>query len=182
MNDQRRQLLLKVAAAAAVGMWVLDTFVIEPAFKSWKEQTDRIAALQQKVSQGHQLLTRQAALRERWTAMQRGNLPAEVSAAESAALRAVERCKIQSQITLTNLSQAWQIRDTEGYDTLEYRLSATGSQAALGRFLYELESDTSVPLNVEDCELATRDARGAELTLTARITFLRLRDSILKTP
>jgi len=55
-------------------------------------------------------------------------------------------------------------------------LAATGSQAALSRFLYELESDSSVPVNLEECELTTRDARGSQLTLTARITFLRLKE------
>ncbi len=181
-DEQRRLFFLKIGVAIALGLFVLDRFVIQPTVKSWKEQTERIATLKQQVSQGRQLKAREAALRERWAAMRRGNLPAEVSAAEYAALKAVDRCKLQSQITLTNLTQTWQLRDTEGYDTLEYRLSATGSQAALGQFLYELETDTTVPVNVEECELATRDARGAQLALTARITFLRLKDQTSKIP
>lgn len=177
MTDERRMLLLKIGAGTALALLLLDNFVLEPTIKSWNEQTTRISALKQKVAQGRQLLARDSALRQRWAAMQHANLPVEVSAAEFAALKALDRCKLQSDVTLTNLTQAWQIKDTEGYDLLEYRLSATGGQSTLGRFLYELESDTTVPINVEEFEMATRDARGANLTLTARITFLRLKET-----
>lgn len=178
MTNDRRQFYLKAGAAIAVGLLLLDNFVIEPALAHWKEQTTRISALKQKVTQGRQLIAREKSLRDRWSEMQKGNLPREVSAAELAALKAVEHGKLQSQITLTNITQAWQIKDSEGFDVLEYRLSATGSQAMLGRFLYELEADNSVPLNVEEFEIGTRDARGADLNLTARITFLRLKEKI----
>lgn len=176
MKDERRQLLLKLGAATAVGLYLLDAFVIEPAFQSWNQQTARITALRQKVAQGRQLCEREASLRERWAGMLRTNLSPEVSAAENAALTAVGRWQRDSQISLTSLTPQWQSRD-EGFETLEYRVAATGSQAALGRFIYEMESDNSVPVNLEECEISSRDARGAQLTLTARLTFLRLKDS-----
>lgn len=176
MTSERRQLLLKIGAAVALGLLILDRMVLGPAIESWKSQTTRIAALKQKVTQGGQLRERESALRDRWAAMRRANLPTEVSAAENAALKALGRWQRDSQINLTSLTPNWQNRD-DGYETLEYRVAATGSQAALGRFLYEIESDTTVPVSLEECELSTRDARGALLTLTARLTFLRLKDT-----
>jgi hypothetical protein len=183
MTDERRLFFLKIGVAAVVSLYLLDNFVIEPAIGNWKEQSARITALKQKVTQGRQLKAREASLRERWAGMLRGNLPAEDSAADSAAFQALERCKMHSQIMLNTVTPAWQLRPGEIYDTLEYRLSATGNQATLGQFLYALETDVTVPLNVEECELATHDARGAQLTLTARITFLRLKEnSVSKIP
>ncbi|MCX6966208.1 MAG: hypothetical protein NTZ46_00235 [Verrucomicrobia bacterium] len=181
MNNQRRQLLLKMTAAAVVGLFLLDRFVIEPVLQGWSEQTTRIAALREKVQRGRQLCERETALRARWAGMLRANLPEDNSAAEYAALKSVDRWTQTSMINRTSLIPSpWQHRD-EGFDIYECRMSATGNQASLGRFLYELESDQSVPVSLEECEFATRDPRGSQLTLTARITFLRLKESSKKT-
>jgi len=177
MNNERRQLLLKIGAATVVGLFLLDSFVIEPAIKGWSEQTTRIAALREKVQRGRQLCERQAVLRERWAGMLRANLPDEVSAAENVAFKALGRWVRDSQISLTNLTPSpWQNHE-EGFDIYECRVAATGNQTSLGRFLYELESDQSVPVSLEDCEFTTRDPRGAQLSLTARLTFLRIKET-----
>ena len=177
MTNERRQLLLKLGAAVCAGLLLLDYCVIEPVLHAWSGQGTRIDALRRQVTQGRQLLQRESSLRERWKGMQKNTLPAEDSAAESQAAKALDRWARDSQVTLSGYtSYPWQNRD-EGFKTFECRVTANGAQSALSRFLYELESDTSLPVNLEECELSTRDARGAQLTLTARITFLRLKES-----
>ena len=176
MKSERRQHLLKITAAAMAALFVLDRFGIEPAIQRWHAQTTRVAALREKVEQGRQLLGRDASLRERWAAMRRANLPDDLSTAENAVFKAIGRWVRESQINLTNLTPQWQPRE-DGFDTLECRLAATGNQATLGRFLYELESDASVPVHIEECELSTRNPHGSEINLTTRITFLRLKET-----
>ena len=181
MTSNRRQLLLKIGAIAIVGLYLLDLLVIEPAFAGWREQSTRITALRTKVERGRQLREREQTIRERWAGMLRANLSPEFSTAQNAAYQAISHWVSASHINLSSLTPQtqWQDHD-EGYQTLECRIAATGSQAALGRFIYEMESDAGLPVNLEECELTTRDARGAQLSLTARITFLRLKES--KTP
>ena len=166
-----RTLILKIGVASSLALLVLDMFVIEPAFHSWGEQTTRIAALKTQVDNGQKLLDREKALRDHWGDMMRANLPEEVSAAEDQAFKAVARWAGTSQITFTNLTKEWQT--TDNYKTLDFRISANGSQAQIGRFLYELETD-HMPVSLEECEITTRDARGTQLTLTAHFSFLRL--------
>ena len=180
MNNERRQLLLKITAAAVVGLFALDRFILEPAVQGWNQRTVRITALREKVQRGRQLREREATLRDRWAGMLRANLPAEISEAENVAYKAVGRWVRDSQISLTSLTPQWQSRD-DGFETYECRVAATGSQAALGRFLYELESDSSVPVSLEECECTTRDPRGSQLAFTARLTFLRIKESPKKT-
>ena len=167
-----RTLMLKIAAAGGAALLLLDWFVIEPAYHSWSEQTDRIAALRTQIDNGQKLLDREKALRDHWGDMMRANLPAEGSAAEDEAFKAVARWAGTSQITFTNLTKEWH-DPGEGYKTLDFRISANGDQASIGRFIYELESD-SMPVSLEECEITTRDARGSQLTLTAHFSFLRL--------
>jgi len=177
MTNDRRQFFLKVGVAVAVGLFLLDSFVIEPAIGGWNQQSIRITALKEKVNQGRQLRKSEATLRERWAAMLQANLPAENSAAEDAARKAVDRWVRDSQIILTNANTPpWQSKD-DGFEILEFRITGTGTQAALSRFLYEVESDRSVPVNIEEFEIASRDGRGAQLTLTVRLSFLRIKES-----
>ena len=180
MNNERRQLYLKIGAAASVGLYLLNAFILEPAVQGWSQQTARITALREKVQRGRDLCKREKTLRDRWAGMLRANLPAEISEAENVAYKAVGRWVRDSQISLTSLTPQWQTRE-EGFETYECRLAATGSQAALGRVLYELESDSSVPVSLEECECTTRDPRGSQLAFTARLTFLRLKESPKKT-
>ena len=173
MTNEQRQRLLKVAAGAIVGLWLLDTVVIEPAIRAWGEQTARIEALQKKVDRGRSLLGRADSIRERWADMQRANLPADLSVAEGEALDAINRWTLASGINLTNVSRDWQRSRDADYDACEVRASLTGKLSDVGLFLYELETDP-VPVNLEDCEITTRDARGQQITVNARFSFLLL--------
>ena len=146
--------------------------MIPPVLASWSAQSDRLEALRQKVERGRQLIERQDAIRTKWARMVRANLPTEVSAAENMAFQAIGRWARDSSIGFASLTPQWQNHD-EGYQTLECRATATGSQAALGKFIYDMETD-GIPVNLEEYEISTRDEHGAELTMTARFSFLRL--------
>ena len=174
-RSSRRQALLKLVAAAVIVLFLLDRVVFGPATKSWTDQSQRVAALREQVQRGRQLLQRETTIRGRWASMVRVNLPGEVSAAESGAFTAVSRWASQSQITLTSLAKQWQNHE-DGFQKMEFRVAATGSQAALGNFIHALETDP-MPVKLEECEFATRDPRGAQLAMTARFTFLRMADT-----
>ncbi len=167
-----RQRLLTILAAAGAGLWLLDLVVIEPLARSWHDQSDRIDALSVKVQRGKGLLGREDAIRTQWAQMVRANLPEEVAAAESRAARAVAHWEGESRIAFTGLTQQWQNHE-EGYKTLEMRLTADGNQATIGRFIYELETDTA-PVSLEEVEISTHDTHGTQLMLTARFSFLQL--------
>lgn len=173
LKDIPRPTLLKVVAGAVIGLWVLDSFVIEPAFHAWGEQGERIAVLQKKVENGRKLLEREKIVRDRWAGMQRANLAADNPTAGGDILNAVNRWKLASGIGLSSFNPQWQEHDDLGYDENECRVTATGDETTVGRFLYELETD-AIPVNLEECEIATREAKGQQLTLTARFSFARL--------
>ena len=173
LKDIPRQTLLWWAVYAVAGLWFLDTFVIEPAFHAWSEQGERIASLQKKVDNGRKLLEREKIIRGRWADMQRANLSDDDSVAGGDILNAVNRWKLSSGIGLSNLVPQWQEHEDLGYDENECRVTATGGQTEIGHFLYALETDP-IPVDLEECEIATRDAKGQQLTLTARFSFARL--------
>ena len=173
MKADERKALLWIAAYALVGLLVLDWFIVEPFLSSWHDQGERIDALETKVDRGEQLLARERSTRARWADMERANMPADDSVAEAQADSAISRWIAESGISLTSRGfSPWQTHE-EGYETLECRVAANGDQASLGKFIYSLETD-SIPVNLEECELSTRDTNGSQLGLTARFTFMRL--------
>ena len=122
---------------------------------------------------GRKLLDREKIIRGRWDDMQRANLSDDNSVAGGDIINAVNRWKLASGVGLPSFAPQWQEHEDLGYDENECRATVTGDQVAIGRFLYELETDP-IPVNLEECEIATRDAKTQQLTLTARFSFARL--------
>ena len=172
MTSDQRKTVLKIAAMGIVGLFLLDRLVITPATQSWIDQSDRIAALNKKVTRGESLLERESSIRGRWSTMLRANLPNDNSVAEYNAYRAFGRWVAESGVISNSLTPQWQNHD-DGYETFELRVTATGDQISLGKFVYLLETDP-LPVNLDECEIVTRDVHGSQLTMTMRCTFARL--------
>lgn len=172
MRNNRREALLKISVGAVVGLFLLDRMILTPAFASWKEQGERLTKLREQVQRGRQLVAREKSLRTRWDEMLRTDMPEDISVAENEVFQAISRWTLDSHVNFTNLTPQWRAGEG-GCETFECRASATGDQATLGRLLYEIETDP-LPAHVEECELSARDAKGTQLTMTMRFSFLRL--------
>ncbi len=172
-NNLPRETLLKIVAGTCAVLVVLNYAVLDPALAAWSAQSDRIAALQKKVVRGRTLLERETLIRNHWAAILRENMSADNSTADNDAFKAISRWTTDSNITLSSITPQFQAHDDGGYDAFEYRLSAVGDQVAVGRFLYDLGTD-AMPCSLEECEITTRDGHGAQLTLAARFSFVRI--------
>jgi len=175
MPNKRRETLLKIAVGAVVGLFLLDRVVLSPAIAGWKAQSGRLTSLREKVKRGKQLIEREKTLNARWDDMQRANLPDDVSDAENEVYKALSRWTLDSRVSFTSLTQQWRSHD-EGHDTFECRATATGDQAALGRLVYEIETD-SLPARIEECEISARDAQGKVLGLSLRFSFMHIAEA-----
>jgi hypothetical protein len=174
MQSERRITYLKIAAGAVVGLFVLDSMIISPAIAGWKEQSERLASIRQKVQRGRTLMERERSLRDRWAEMQRTDLPDDSSAAENEVFKAIGKWASESRVNFTSLTPQWRSHE-EGYDTFEFRASAVGDQNSLGKLLYEVETD-ALPARIEECELTSRDNQGQQVGLTLKFSFVRITD------
>lgn len=170
--NERRLMWLKVAAAVAVGLWVLDRMVLSPVMDRWQEQSERLELLRREVQEGRALLARETVIRERWNEMQHRDLSEDGAEAENEVFKAVARWGRAGRMTFTGLNPQWRISE-EGYATLECRASATGDQAGIAQFLEELETDP-LAVRLENFEITAMDEQGRRLNLAARFTALRI--------
>ena len=171
-----REKLLKIGVGLVVGLYVLDHFVLEPAFDAWKEQSERLATLRENVTKGRSLIASETVLHTKWDEMLRTDMNEDNSAGEAEVYKALGRWGSRSRVSFNNLTPNWRQHEDEGFDTFECRISATGDQASIGRLIYEIESDP-LPARIEECEFATRDAQGKQLTLTMKLSFVRINEA-----
>ncbi len=173
LEGKSRETLLKIAVGVAAGLFLLDRMVLSPALTNWKTQSDRLVTLRDKVQRGRQLIEREKSIRARWDEMQRTDLNDDSSAAENDVFKALNRWARESRVNFTSLTPQWRAHEDAGFDTFECRATATGDQASLGRLVYEIETDP-LPARVEECEMSTKDAKGQQLTLSLRFSFVRI--------
>jgi hypothetical protein len=167
-----RTALLKIIAGAAIGLFLFDKLILTPGLAAWKAQGERLAVLRENVERGRNLIEREASLRSRWEEMQRTDLAEDLSEAESAVFKAIGRWGRESRVSFSSLTPQWRTHE-QGYDTFDCRATATGDQTALGRLLYEIETD-ALPARVEEVELSARDNKGQQLGLSLKFSFVSI--------
>ncbi|MEI8291197.1 MAG: hypothetical protein WCH99_17150 [Verrucomicrobiota bacterium] len=172
MKFENRQQFLVALTGAAVALFIAVNFVLEPLGGWWSSRRAQIKALQTKVSEGQQLIKREAGIRSRWNWIQANALPANPSQAEQRFLKALDGWSREAGAELTSIMPQWKSDGTD-YLTLACRVESAGDLATLSRFLYALEKGP-MALKVDSVELTSRDASGQQMTLGLEINGLAL--------
>jgi hypothetical protein len=172
VNIKNRQQLLTVLAGIAIVLFFSDRFIFTPLTKTWQARSDRIAELKKSIAQGELLVDRAPRISSQWNNMRTNTLPVNLSAAENNVLKAFDRWKDVSRITISSIKPQWK-RSADDYMVLECRADGFGSIEAISRFLYEMEKDP-LALHVDSVELNTRDINGQQLALGLQVSGLLL--------
>ena len=172
MNDKNRQQLLAILAGIAIALFFSDRFIITPLIGTWKAHSDKITELRKSLAQGELLVDRAPRIRESWDNIRTNTLPINLSAAENNVLKAFDRWKENSRITISSIKPQWK-QNAEDYMVLECRADASGSIDAISRFLYEIEKDP-LPMHVDSVEISARDNNGQQLALGLQLSGLQL--------
>ena len=173
MKVNNRQRLLIVLTICVVALFAADSLVITPLTQSWKKRSEDIAQLQKSLRTGEALLEREQATQKRWNDMRKNTLPVNVSLAEQEVLKSFDKWSEEARISVSSLKPQWKRGATDDYSLLECRVDASGSLAALARFVYEVEK-SPMALKVEALELSSRDNDGQQLALGLLVSGLRL--------
>ena len=152
MNITNRQQLLGIVAIVAVALLAGDRLLFTPLVQSWKDRSVRLAQLRKSVAQGTQLLERERAIREHWEHMRTNTLSGEQSIAEGQVLRALDRWQQDSRISVTSVGTHLK-QTADDYATLECHVDGSGNLSALTRFVYEIEKDPLMALDLHAAQI-----------------------------
>jgi hypothetical protein len=173
MNLPHRQRWLLIAAGSAVALLALDRLVFTPLTDHWKARSAEIAALQKDIAAGRSAIERAQRTQGLWADMQANALAQDPAQAEQDVLSAFEKWRASTNVELGSMKQQWKRGANDKYSVLECRVDATGSLAALARFLYEVEK-SPLALRIDSLELIGRDEQGSKLSLGLLVSGLRL--------
>lgn len=166
-----REKLLMIAAAAVIGLFVLDKAVIGPLTNLWKDRAKEINYLTKDVTKGRQLVKREKMLRDRWEEMKMHALQEDRSASESEIFTSIDDWSRSARLKTSRIIPNW--RDEEDHSKLSFRVEATGDMEAVMRFLFDLDGG-QLALRVESFDLASLDKRGRNLALDLTLSGLEL--------
>jgi Tfp pilus assembly protein PilO len=172
MKIENRQQFLVMLTIAAAALFVVVNFILTPLGGWWSSRQAQIKDLRTKVSEGQQLIKREAGVRSRWDDMQKNSLPADTSLAEQQLLKAVDGWSHSSGAEVTSLMPQWK-NDSTNYLTLTCRVETSGDLGALSRFLYDLEQGP-LALRLDSVELSAKDKDGLQMTMSTEVNGLAL--------
>jgi hypothetical protein len=168
-----RQRLLMILAGVSILLLVLDSVVFTPMTKAWRARSTEIVRLNKSVTEGRSSIERAERTRRLWAEMETQALPAEPAKAEQDLVTAFDRWGRAGGVELGSIKPQWKRGATNRYSLLECRVDASGTLAAISRFLYEVEK-SPLALRVDSIELTSRDDSGNKLSLGLLVSGLRL--------
>jgi hypothetical protein len=173
MQIKNRQQILTIGAIAVIALFAGDKLLFTPLTHAWSARKDKIAELHKQVEQGKALLQREQVVRTHWDQIRKGTLPTDPSSAEQKFFEAIDRWRQDSLVNLNGTTPQWK-HDSDDFMTYQCRIDASGSLAALSRFLYDIERDDQLALKLESVELTARDKEGKQLVLALQVSGLVL--------
>ena len=172
MKIKTRQDFLVMLTIAAVGLFVAVNLVFTPLEGWWSARQKQIRDLRAKVTEGHQLIRREAGIRSHWDDMRTNALPATTSEAEHQLLTALTGWSRASGAEITSIMPQWKNEGTN-YLTLACRVETAGDLGALSKFIYDVEKGP-LALRLDSMELSSHDNAGQQMTLGLEINGLAL--------
>ena len=172
MKIENRQQFLIVLTIGAVALFVGVNFIFTPLGNWWSSRQSQIKVLRTKVTEGQQLIKREAGIRGHWDEMRQNALPPNTSLAEQNLLQSVSEWARSSGVDLTSVMPQWK-NDSTNYLTLACRVETAGDMGTLSKFLYDLEKGP-MALRLDSVELTARDASGQLMTMGLELNGLAL--------
>jgi Tfp pilus assembly protein PilO len=169
---KNRQDFLVALTIAAVGLFAAVNFIFTPLQGWWSARQAQVRDLRAKVSEGTQLIKREAGIRSHWDEMRANALPAGTSQAEQQFLKAVDGWARDSGAAITSLMPQWK-NDSTNYMTLDCRVETAGDLGALSKFIYDIEKGP-LAVRLDSVELSSHDNNGQQMTLGLEINGLAL--------
>lgn len=175
MKIENRQQWLVVITLVVVGLLICDSLVFEPLAGWYAARGKQIADLRAQVKNGKSLLVREAGIRGHWSQMRTNTLPNKSSVADQQVISAFDRWSRESGVEITDIMPQWK-NDADDYQTLNCRVEASGSLAALSQFLYDVEKGP-LAIKLDSMEISAKDTGGQLLNLGLQVSGLSLVNS-----
>jgi len=170
----KREKYLGIGMAVAVGVLVLDYWVLTPFFDSWDaaQKADQTAMLA--ITKGNNMIAQQKRLAPTWQQILQRGLPGSASAAESQTLHAVADWSQTAGLSLISLKSERTTQEPP-FQVIGLGVSASGTMQGVTRFIWALEK-SPIPLRINELKVNSRKDGTDDLLLTISLSTLCMPD------
>jgi hypothetical protein len=161
MTMSKRERYVGIAAAAVVGLLLVDQVLVTPLLARWTSADERIELATIERNGADDLIFASERANRQWSSMIGGQLQRDASEAESQVLSSVREWAQEAGMTLSSLKPERTEKEKDFYK-ITFRATGGGGMSQIGRFLHRLET-ASVPVRVTDVTITSRKSGTDEL-------------------
>jgi Tfp pilus assembly protein PilO len=169
----KRERYIGLAAAAAVGLLVLDHFILEPIMRAREAVDADIAAQEATLARNDRVIRERRRNMRVWADMLKSGLVRRDAAeAENEVLKELREWARESRMNLSSIKPERLEKEKE-FQKATIRVTGTGEMAQVARFLWHVQT-ASIPVQINEMQLNTRKEGTDDLTLQLTLSSIHL--------
>jgi hypothetical protein len=172
MAMTQRERTIAVVTGAAVGLFAVNRYAVEPYFDARKAvgiQRDAVLAQQANVTK---TFAKQKRLKAEWDAMVSGGLKSDAGDAEQQIYDTVRDFARDAGVTILTSDAPQRVPQKERTQIVRLRVSGKGTTAAFSKMLWKVET-SPLPLKVDEFTLTGQGNDDLNVTLVVSTIWLR---------
>jgi hypothetical protein len=166
----KREKFIAIGTAVAIGLFVLDSFIIEPYSAALADIQQKTDAAAKQFTDDTSLLARRVRLQKIWSDMLSHGFKTDESAADSQLQHAILDWSQLAGVVPQNLKSD-QSRKEGSFLVIGYRVTANGSMRSISRLLWALETAT-IPIRVSDVRVTPEREGTDQLSVQLGVSTL----------
>jgi len=171
MKEMKREKLLMIITAAAVGILIFDKLILGPMVDSYDSDLEEIEMLERKVMQQHALIDSIGSWKRKKRSFDEASLPESKSESENLLLKTFSMWGKGVGLAITSMRPSW--KSERGKEpTVDLRLSGNGSMSSIVKFIAKVETN-SLPLEIRTLKISgskSGKVMGIEMSVNAILT------------
>ena len=169
----KRERYIALATCSALGLLVLDHFVLTPLLEAREYYDTQVMSQQKTLSEARNTIKLAKANKPRWQEMQKSGLRRHDAAeAESEVMKEIRSWAQQAGLNLSLLKAERSEKEKEFQRSL-IRVTVSGGMSQMARFLWHIQT-ASIPVQFGDVNLNTHKEGTDDLTLQLALATIYL--------
>jgi hypothetical protein len=171
MARSTRERFFMVGVAAAVGLWALDHFALEPYLEARDEIALRHDAARDEEMKVERLRRDERRMRRAWDQMRAAGIESAPSEVEGRVLHAMNAWAQSAGVAHLSLRQS-RVNREHGFVQVIVHAGGTGPAAAVAKLLWSVESTTNIPMRVDELRLTPAKEGVDDLQIDLTVSTL----------
>jgi hypothetical protein len=173
MAMTQRERMIGIVTGAAVGLFAVNRYALEPYLANRKAVSDEAKLIAAQNNEAQKTFNKQKRLNKEWQAMVSGGLKSDAGDAEQQLYEAVRDWAREARLTVLT-SDPQRIAQKDRTQVVRLRVTGTGTTAQFAQLLWNIET-SALPVKVDEFSLTSRSQGNDDLAVTMAVSTIWIR-------